>query len=124
MSTRRAQRTARSGPARRVGRRTRRIGWSVLAVTLVLAGLWSWFAATKIYFPRLDPVPDDVDVLMQVGGASPADFPAARKMAQDNDIPHLVISEPTGVQSFWDSYCAPLRVSGALFRPGSLHDPR
>ena len=75
---------------------------------LVLAALWSWFAVTKIYFPRMDPLPDDVDVLMQVGGAKPSDFPAAREIAQENGIPDLVISEPTGSQALRDKYCAPL----------------
>lgn len=70
--------------------------------------LWGWFALTKIYLPRLDPLPSDVDVLMQVGGAAPADMLRARELAQDNGIPDLVISDPTGVQRFHDTWCAPL----------------
>lgn len=70
--------------------------------------LWGWFALTKIYLPHLDPLPSDVDVLMQVGGAAPADMLRARELAQDNGIPDLVISDPTGVQRFHDTWCAPL----------------
>lgn len=70
--------------------------------------LWGWFALTKIYLPRLDPIPADVDVLMQVGGAAPADVTRARELAHDNGIADLVISDPTGVQRFHDSWCAPL----------------
>ncbi|MDN6706795.1 hypothetical protein [Corynebacterium glyciniphilum] len=70
--------------------------------------LWGWFALTKIYLPRLDPLPSDVDVLMQVGGVRPADVMDARVTAQERDISDLVISDPTGVQRFHDTWCAPL----------------
>jgi hypothetical protein len=107
-SPRPTRRVGRSGPARRIGRRTRRVLWTVTGVFLLVVALWSWFAITKVYFPKLDPVPDDVDVVMQVGGASPSTYPEAREFAREHDIPNLVISEPTGIQQRWDSYCAPL----------------
>jgi hypothetical protein len=89
------------GPLTRVGR----VGVLVLAFAL---SLWAWFALTKIYLPRLDPIPADVDVLMQVGGAAPADVTEARRLAQEHGIADLVISDPTGVPGFRDSWCAPL----------------
>ncbi|MGO1950357.1 MAG: hypothetical protein ACTH1D_12035 [Mycobacteriaceae bacterium] len=103
-----SRRISRSRVGSRLGRRGRRVVWSLLAILIVLASLWSWFAVTKIYFPRLDPVPQDADVLFQVGGASPPDFPAARDLAQKEGIPDLVISEPTGNRTLRDSYCGPL----------------
>ncbi|MEY8565657.1 hypothetical protein AALF15_03670 [Corynebacteriaceae bacterium 7-707] len=86
---------------------TRALRVGVLLLAFVLT-LWSWFAVTKIYLPSLDPFPADVDVLMQVGGAAPSDVTDARRLAQEHGVTDLVISDPTGVQSFRDSWCAPL----------------
>lgn len=77
------------------------------AVVLLLAVAWGWFAVTKIWFPRLDPVPADVDVVMQVGGIPPGDYQAARDLAQRLHVGDLVLSNPVG-RSVEDSYCGPL----------------
>lgn len=86
----------------------RYVALSVAVFLLILGSAWSWFAVTKIYNPRLDPVPEDVDVIVQLGGAYGADFTAARQMAQDLHVPNLVISEPTGRQDRRARYCGPL----------------
>lgn len=90
---------------RATGAHARAVG--VLLLSFLLC-LWGFFALTKIYLPRLDPLPADVDVLMQVGGAAPSDALAARELAQEHGISDLVISDPTGVQRFHDAWCAPL----------------
>ncbi|AGP29909.1 hypothetical protein [Corynebacterium terpenotabidum] len=87
-------------------RRKRLLLTLVTALTVVIT-LWGWFAATKIYAPRLDPVPDDVDVLVQLGGIPLGDYAAARRTAQDLGIPHLVLSNPIG-DAVTDRYCGPL----------------
>ncbi|WP_420099009.1 hypothetical protein [Corynebacterium sp.] len=97
-----------SAPPVRRTHRFRRVRQVAVMVLAFLVCLWGWFAVTKIYLPRLDPLPADVDVLMQVGGAKPEDVTAARRLAQDRSIADLVISVPTGVQSFRDAWCAPL----------------
>lgn len=90
-----------------------------VTVLVLVVCLWGWFALTKIYLPQLDRLPDpaaasdggddaSVDVLMQVGGAAPSDYPEARRAAQEHGISDLVISDPTGVQRFHDDWCAPL----------------
>ncbi|AEK35657.1 hypothetical protein [Corynebacterium variabile] len=78
----------------------------VLALVVMLA--WAWFAVTKLWFPRLDPVPDDVDVIVQLGGAYGQDYMNARQLAVDRGVHDLVISEPTGIPKLHDRYCAPL----------------
>lgn len=87
----------------------RRRSFTVLAAILViLVGAWSWFAVTKIYFPRLDSVPEGLDVIVQLGGAYNMDYMAARQLAKELNVPDLVISEPTGLQPRHDRYCGPL----------------
>ncbi len=77
------------------------------AIMVVLVGAWSWFAVTKIYFPRLDPVPDDVDVLVQLGGIPPDDYQKARDTAQQLNVRTLVLSNPIG-DTVRERYCGPL----------------
>lgn len=75
---------------------------------VVSIGLWGWFAVTKIYLPRLDPVPRDVDVLVQVGGIPWKDYQSARDTAQRLGIPDLVLSDPSTGTTVRDRYCGPL----------------
>ncbi|MGP5249666.1 hypothetical protein ACTXLS_09085 [Corynebacterium variabile] len=63
---------------------------------------------TKIYFPRLDPVPEDADVLVQVGGIPWKDYQTARDTAQKLGIPDLVLSDPSFGTEVNDHYCGPL----------------
>ncbi|MDN6662208.1 hypothetical protein ACTXKQ_03520 [Corynebacterium variabile] len=88
----------------------RRRSFTVLAAILViLVGAWSWFAVTKIYFPRLDPAPENADVLVQVGGIPWKDYQTARDTAQRLGIPDLVLSDPSSGTEVTDRYCGPLQ---------------
>ena len=87
--------------------RRRRLLATVATVLVVLVGAWGWFAVTKIYFPRLDPVPEDADVLVQLGGIPPGDYQTARDAAQQLNVPTLVLSNPIG-DTVRERYCGPL----------------
>lgn len=78
------------------------------AVLVVLVGAWGWFAATKIYFPRLDQAPENADVLVQVGGIPWKDYQTARDTARRLGIPDLVLSDPSSGTEVHDRYCGPL----------------
>ncbi|MGP5039525.1 hypothetical protein [Corynebacterium variabile] len=80
---------------------------SVSVFLLVLGGAWTWFAVTRIYAPRLDPVPEDVDVIVQLGGIPGGDYQAARELAEQLGVPDLVLSNPIG-RSVQGRYCGPL----------------
>lgn len=80
---------------------------SVAVFLLILGAAWSWFAVTKIYAPRLDPVPGDVDVIVQLGGIPPGDYRAARDLAERTGVRDLVLSNPVGA-SVEHRYCGPL----------------
>lgn len=95
-------RTLRPGRRRRVLVRT-----AVVTVVVLLAG-WGLFLVDKVYAPQMDAPPDDVDVMVQLGGAAPPDYDAARSFAGAHHIPALVISEPTGSRWAQDRYCGPL----------------
>lgn len=88
--------------------RRRRLTTVLAAILVILVGAWSWFAVTKIYFPRLDPVPDDVDVLVQVGGIPWKDYQTARDTAQRLGIPDLLLSDPSSGTEVHNRYCGPL----------------
>lgn len=92
------------------GRRYTRHRRCVISVTLlgILLVLWGWFAVAKIYSPQLDALPKDVDVLVQLGGVPVGDYQAARDLAQQRDIPDLVISNPIPGTSVTKKYCGPL----------------
>lgn len=84
---------------------------SAAAVVLTLCCLWGGFAVTKIYAPRLDPVPADADVLVQLGGVPWEDYGTARETAQRLGIPDLVLSDPTAPSAgttVHDRFCGPL----------------
>ena len=107
----------------RSGRRHRsmmRVLAALVTLVVVILAAWAWFLMDKVYAPRTDPLPDDVDVMVQLGGASPPDYDAARAFAQARHIPTLVISDPTGSPRAHDRYCGPLeggRVSCFAPRP-------
>lgn len=89
-------------------RRHRHRHRAVIVLLSTLVVLWGWFAVVKIYAPRLDPIPPNVDVLVQLGGVPFGDYQAARDIAQQRGIPDLVISNPISGTSVTDKYCGPL----------------
>lgn len=104
--------THRVGPRSRGRRRIRggRLRRTVLVTVVFVLALtvgWSWFAVKEIYFPRMDPVPEDVDVIVQLGGVPPGDYQAARDLARQLGVPDLVLSNPVG-QVIEDRYCGEL----------------
>ncbi len=90
----------------RGGRLRRTVPVTVVCV-VALTVAWSWFAVKEIYFPRTDPLPGDVDVIVQLGGIPPGDYQAARDLAQQRGVPDLVLSNPVG-QVIEDRYCGGL----------------